>query len=362
MNRKEKMTVGILALCLLLGLAVASMALTGRTRALRFVNSMGAGLNLGNTLDATGLREYEPEADDLAFETSWGNPKIDAETFRTIKAAGFDTVRIPVTWEDHLDESYHISDVWMNRVQEVVDMALAEELYVILDVHHDKWLNLELEHESQIREELVSVWGQIAGRFQRYGEKLLFEGMNEPRLRDSEYEWTVGSAELQAMVNRLNAAFVETVRASGRLNKKRYLLICPYANRHETEALQALEIPKDGRLIVSVHMYTPHSFCQEEDGDREWDTGHTKERISTTLQEMDTLFVAQKIPVILTEFGSIDKDNTEARIALAKHYREESRRCGIVCIWWDASEYAILDRESKTWKFPEIVEVLTQDG
>lgn len=330
-----------------------------RTRAVRFVKHMGPGLNLGNTLDATGLREYEPDADDLEYETSWGNPRIDAETFRTMKEAGFKTVRIPVTWEDHLDEEYRIAEPWLNRVQEVTDMALDEDLYVILDLHHDAWLDLDLEREGEIRDELLAVWGQIAQRFQNYDERLLFEAMNEPRQRDGEYEWTPGTEELRAMVNRLNEAFVETVRASGGNNRKRYLLLAPYANRHEEEALRGMELPDDNHVIVSVHMYTPHSFCQEEDGDIEWNTGHTAERIAENFQIMNNLFVERNVPVMITEFASLDKDNTSERVEWAKCYMEAANRYGIPCIWWDCREFALLDRESKTWRFPEIVEVLT---
>ena len=184
MNGKQKIAVGIVAviiLCLFVGFALGGIFLKSKAGAIQFVRDMGAGINLGNTLDSTGLRDYKPDADDLEYETYWGNPKADAETFRIMKEAGFGTVRIPVTWEDHLDEGYRISDVWMDRVQEVVDMALEEGLYVILDLHHEEWLDLKIERETQIREEFVIVWEQIAERFQKYDERLLFESMNEPR-------------------------------------------------------------------------------------------------------------------------------------------------------------------------------------
>lgn len=358
---KKKIAVCFCGLTVLLGLAVAVFMFADRTRALRFVSQMGPGINLGNTLDATGLREYRPDADDLEYETYWGNPKADGETFLAMKKAGFGTVRIPVTWEDHLDASYQISEVWMDRVQEVVDMALAADLYVIIDLHHEEWLDLRTERAQEIRTEFAVVWGQIAARFRDYDETLLFEAMNEPRLRDSEVEWTSGTEELRAMVNELNAVFVETVRSSGGGNRKRYLLICPYAGNSETEAMQGLIIPDDGRLIVSVHMYTPYSFCQMEEGDTLWDTAGTRERVAQAFFEMNRLFVKQHVPVILTEFGCVDKGNTKERLTWTKYYMEQSRRYGIPCIWWDCGAYALLDRESKTWKFPEIVEVLTNE-
>ena len=358
---KKKIAAFSCGLIALLCLTGVGFMIAGRTQALRFVSRMGAGINLGNTLDSTGLREFSPEADDLEYETYWGNPKADRGTFLAIREAGFGTVRIPVTWEEHLDTSYHISDAWMNRVQDVVDMALSADVYVILDLHHEEWLDLKTERAQEIRTEFVVVWEQIAARFRDYDEKLLFESMNEPRLRDSEVEWTSGTQELRAMVNDLNAAFVDTVRASGGGNRKRYLLICPYANNTETEAMQGLIIPDDGRLIVSVHMYTPYSFCQKEDGDTQWDNAETRESIAQAFSQINSLFVKRHVPVILTEFGCVDKGNTEARLDWTKCYMEQSRRYGIPCIWWDCEAYALLDRESKTWKFPEIVEVLTNE-
>lgn len=358
---KRNIVWGLGGLAVILGFAGAAFLLAGRTRAIRFVSRMGAGINLGNTLDSTGLREYRPDAGDLEYETYWGNPEADAKTFFAMKEAGFRTVRIPVTWEDHLDESYHISDLWMYRVQEVVDMALTADLYVILDLHHEEWLDLKVEQSEEIEREFTAVWEQIAACFRDYDERLLFESMNEPRLRDSEVEWTSGTEEMRAMVNDLNAAFVQTVRASGGGNRTRYLLICPYASNYETEAMEGLVVPDDGRLIVSVHMYTPYSFCQKEDGDTEWDTAETRERIERAFSEMNELFVERRIPVILTEFGCVDKGNTQARMAWTNYYMEEARRYGIPCIWWDCGAYALLDRESKTWKFPEIAEVLTNE-
>lgn len=355
------MALGALSVGVLWGIVIVGIFFAGRTEAVRFVGNMGAGLNLGNTLDSTGLRVYRPDADDLEYETYWGNPRADAETFRAMKEAGFGTVRIPVTWEDHMDAEHQISGVWMNRVQEVVDMALEADLYVILDLHHEEWLNLETGREAEIREVFVTVWEQIAERFQAYDEKLLFESMNEPRLRDSEYEWNSGTEELRAMVNDLNEDFVRTVRSTGGGNKKRYLLVCPYASTNEMEAMQGLAVPHDRRVIVSIHMYTPYSFCQQEDGDVEWDSAGTRDRVAKAFAGMNSFFVEQNIPVILTEFGCVDKGNTRARVEWTNYYMEQSGRYGIPCIWWDCGAFGLLDREHKTWKFPEIVDVLIKD-
>lgn len=192
--KKSKVTVTAVVLSLfIIVLVIVWWLFIYETPQIRFVKNMGSGINIGNSLDSHGLREYHPEASDLDFETYWGNSEITEELFVMIKEAGFSTVRIPVTWQDHMDENGRVSEVWMDRVQEVVDMALAQELYVILNTHHEEWMNLETERADEIAEKFASLWMQIAERFAAYDEKLLFEGMNEPRLRDSEYEWNAGT-------------------------------------------------------------------------------------------------------------------------------------------------------------------------
>lgn len=323
-----------------------------------FAARMGAGLNLGNTLDATGLRQYRPDADELEYEVWWGNPRPDGETFEMIARAGFRTVRIPVTWEEHMDEEGRISERWMERVQEVVDMALSADLYVIINTHHEEWLDLQIEKEAEIQQRFAFVWEQIAGRFQEYDERLLFESMNEPRLRDSVYEWTSGTQQMREMVNRLSELFVKTVRGTGGRNAKRFLLICPYASTCEEEGMRGLTIPDDTRIIVSVHMYKPYSFCQKKGGDTDWDTPENREKTASAFSDMNEIFVKKGVPVILTEFGCVDKGNLEERLAWTGYYIEQAGKYHINCIWWDCGDYRLLDREKRIWEFPEIVKIL----
>ena len=327
---------------------------------LRFAARLGIGFNLGNALDATKLWETTPDAPELSYETYWGNPPIDSIQLAAIRAAGFSSVRIPVTWEDHIDENGVISQTWMERVAEVVDMALAEGLYVILDTHHEDWLNLDTAREEEINARYKTVWDQIALRFSDYDNHLVFEGMNEPRLRDSEHEWDAGTPELRAMVNHLNRTFVETVRETGGENRNRYLMISAYATGTETEALEDLEVP-EGNIIVSVHMYQPYSFCQDREGTAEWDTGNTEdaEKIEKTFAGLHTRFTDRGIPVVLTEFGCVDKGNDSTRAAWVTFYREQSD--SIPCFWWDnGSSYQLLERESGRWLHPEIFDALVQ--
>ncbi len=329
-------------------------------RHLRFVEKLGVGINIGNSLDSTNLAQYKENASVQEYEVSWGNPEINAKMFQTIHEAGFGTVRIPVTWEEHIDENYNISEEWMNRVQEVVDMALAQELYVILDTHHETWLDIQVEREEEIIEKFRKIWLQIATRFRFYNEKLLFEGMNEPRLRDSEYEWTVGTEKMQALINRLNSVFIDTVHSTGESNKDRYLLICPYANRYEYDALKALKVPK-GNVIISIHFYSPHDFCQKEDGTDKWvkTQKESVEKIQDIFFNINSLFIQKNVPVIITEFACRDKNNSESRLEWLQFYTETASANDVSYIWWDnGSSYRLLDREKCEWVYPELVEEL----
>ena len=361
MDWRKKLFLGItmFVLILILGLLCFSWKKNER---IRFVKEMGNGINLGNSLDATNLREYKPDAGELEYETFWNNPRIDKEQLEAIYDAGFRTVRIPVTWEGHMDENFKISEVWMSRVAEVVDMALSEGLYVILDVHDGDWSNLQIDRKEEIHESLEKVWSQIAEKFKNYDEHLLFEGMNEPRLRDSEYEWNEGTAELREFVNDLNQTFTDTVRKSGGNNKERYLLVCPYCNGAWKDTVADLDVP-DGNIIIAVHMYRPYNFCQNEEGTDEWDKSNLDDvsEAEESFALMNAAFIRKSVPVIFTEYGCIDKNNTKEREEWASFYMELSKKYEIPCIWWDnGSTYQLLDRETNEWVYPGIVDIISQ--
>lgn len=360
MKRRKIVMLAVTMLILLSVFGIGCHAV--QERKIRFAGNLANGINIGNTLDATGLREYKPDVEELSYETSWGNPRITGEQFAAIREAGFRSVRIPVTWEDHMAQDGTISDVWLDRVEKVVREALDEGLYVILDTHHETWLDLDVERQEEICERYRTVWTQIAGRFCDVDEHLLFEGMNEPRLRNSEHEWDEGTVKLRDMVNRLNTEFVEAVRATGGENEKRYLMICAYASGSMQEALEALAIP-DGNIIVSVHMYLPYSFCQDEEGTARWSATESDDtaEITEAFENMDRLFLKKGIQVIIAECGCRDKGNETDRAAWLSFFAGMAKEYGIPCIWWDnGSTYQLLERETGSWVYPELQQILTQ--
>ena len=188
--------------------------------------------------------------------------------------------------------------------------------------------------------------------------------MNEPRTIESEDEWRGGTKDEREVINRLNSAFVETVRSTEGKNGGRWLIITTYGSNDEKEALESFKIPKeDNKLIVAVHAYTPYSFAQDNHGVSEWsvDNKEDTESILELMGRLDKCFIQKNIPVLLTEFGSIDKDNLDDRVAWAQYYTEEAKKNKVGYIWWDnGDEYSLMDRENYSWKFPEIVEVLTR--
>lgn len=330
---------------------------------IRFMKALGNGINIGNDLDVTGVSDYRENPTVYDYETYWGNVPVSGELFAAIREAGFETVRIPVSWGEHLDADGAIAPEWLDRVQEVVDQALAEDLYVILDTHHEDWLVPTAYKEPAVTEELTRIWRQLAERFYDYDERLMFESMNEPRLVGTDQEWTEGTAEARAVINRLNAAFVETVRSSGGKNEDRWLLLPGYCTGNRAEVLEAIELPADKHLIVAVHAYLPYRFTGTEQGDglwREEDPEYTGEIVSLR-ENIERLFLDRRIPVVITEYGCKRKASEGERLAWASYYTEVFREIGVPCIWWDNGkyeEYGVLDRETAVVTEQSLVKIL----
>ena len=346
---------------------------------LEFTAQISAGWNLGNTLDATGV--------DLSSERSWGNPTTTPEMIQAVKDAGFNAVRIPTTWEKHMDENYNIDPEWMARVKEVVDYAYERDMYVILNMHHEEWYQPYAAEQEAIAARLAACWTQIAETFKGYDEHLIFEGMNEPRWKNTEWEWNGGNDEGRAVVNYLNSIFVDTVRATGGNNEHRFLMICSYAANCGESALAALEIPDDPRIIVSVHAYIPYGFALADSGSSKWvsDRAGCTSDIDTLAEVLDRLFISKGIAVIIGETGARIRymtvqsteetegtaepsvtyvKNDEYRADWAEYYFGTFSKIGVPCFWWDngaffsGETFGLLKRSSCEWDAPEVVEAI----
>ena len=321
------------------------------------------GWNLGNTFDATGGGAL------LSTEMSWGNPATKEEMFIKVKEAGFNTIRIPVSWGNHLgpEPDYTIHTVWLDRINEVVDFAIDNDMYVILNMHHEEWHFPSYDNLEKADTILRKAWAQIAERFKDYDEHLIFEGMNEPRMKGTPQEWTGGNAEAIDVINQLNQSFVETIRNSGGNSPYRHLMIPTYAASSDPKTWKDFIIPEDDKIIVSIHAYTPYNFALNKYGTAEWspqNTSDTKD-IDYLMENLYNSFISKGQPVILGEFGAMDKDNLEARVLWAKYYIQKATEKGIPCIWWDNGAFigdgelfGLLDRRKGEWQQPDIIEAL----
>ena len=322
------------------------------------VSEMKVGWNLGNTLDATGSR-------DLSSERSWGAPSITDEMIETVKAAGFNVIRIPTTWFNHMDEEQNIDPEWMARVKEIVDYAIDGETFVILNVHHEDWNHTFADNKDRAVETEIKVWTQIAETFKNYDEHLIFEGQNEPRMVGTDMEWSEGNQDAYDVINAVNAAFIETVRSSGGNNPKRHLMIPGYAAKYSDTALQNLVIPEnDDKIIVSVHAYTPYNFALNKSGGKKFSSekASATRDIDDMVRSLKENLVDKGIAVIIGETGAMDKDNLESRVDWAQYFTKSARSIGVPCVWWDnhaftsGETFGMLKLTTLEWQYPEVLE------
>lgn len=345
------------------GLAGAVSAGTGGTTqshnptGLEIVADMAPGLNLWNTLDAHG-----DWVTGLATETAWGQPVTNREMVAAMRARGFRTLRVPVTWYQHLGAApdYTIDPAWMDRVEEVLGYALDSGMYAIVNIHHDdydatkpgSWLSPTYGRQDAVADQLAKVWTQIATRLKDYDEHLLFETMNEPREVGSSQEWTGGSAENRAVVNALNLAAVNAIRATGGNNATRFIMTPPVGAH--TAALADLVIPNDDEnVIVAVHNYDPYFFTiapADGGGVTTWGTDAEVANLQATIKRYHDQFVVGGRAVVIGEWGAADKDNLDARL---KYYEVYAKACAdnqITPIAWIYD----FDRTTLEWKNPSL--------
>lgn len=345
------------------------------TESINFVKDMRLGWNLGNTLDA--IDDTGWVGSEMGIETCWnGGYKTSKEMIDTVKAAGFRTVRIPVSWHNHVDGNYNITKQWMDRVQEVVDYAIDDGMYVILNVHHDndeKYMYPDSKHYEQSKKYMTTVWTQIADRFKDYDNKLIFETMNEPRLVNHQYEWWINPSNSDCIdaiktINKLNQDILNTIRSSGGNNGTRYVAIPGYDCSVDGATNENFQLPTDkvqNRLIVAVHAYLPYGFALAEQSDSQsvdyfninTDTGEINQAIDKVYDK----YVSKGIPVYIGEYGARDKGgNVQPRIDCAAYFTAYASSRGITCCWWDDISFMLLDRSNCTWKQPEIVAAINK--
>lgn len=333
---------------------------------IELVKEMSVGWNLGNTFDSS-KENFTGDETVESWETAWGQPVTTKAMIDSVKAQGFNVLRLPVTWTGKFGEApdYTIREDWLARVKEVVDWAIEDDMFVILNMHHEEW-NMPTDENAAPAEEMTrKLWAQIAEYFKDYNEKLIFEGMNEPRLKGTPIEWTGGDAASRAVINQWNAAFVETVRASGGNNALRHLMIPPYAASSWDTPLSELVLPDDDKVIVSVHAYLPYSFALADKAQAtdQWsaDNANDTRDIDHLFELLNELFIKNGRAVIIGEFGTRNRMNTAPRAECARYYVGKATEVGIPCVWWDnnafvgnGENFGLFDRKTFEWRYPDI--------
>ena len=325
------------------------------------IDEMGFGWNLGNTFDAhSGKKQNEG----VESETSWGVDKTTEESIEALYTKGIRTIRIPVTWHNHLiDNSYTIDPEWMERVKTVVDWSLSKKLYVILNTHHDNAAFTEepmkygqgyypsrkdLEESTQF---LFNIWTQIAAAFNNgYDHHLIFEGLNEPRPMGTPCEWTYRKGdpiceESASILNEFNRIILKAIRESGGNNEKRFYMVTPLAAAYGAAVTSDFIIPGDSKynpdnskVMVSVHMYLPYNFAMNADMSFTKFEEAYKNEVVGDFKTLFENFVLKGHHVVIGEMGTTNKNNTEDRIEWAKMFVENSRKYQMSACLWD-NEY-----------------------
>ena len=335
----------------------------------QLVEDMTFGWNLGNTLDVCqadrdgdGKINEHVEAGEKVDETLWGNPRATKELFTSLKKNGVNAVRIPVTWRDHMDRKGNIDKEWMDRVQQVVDYAYSQGMYVIINVHHDgggdpnfgAWIIEESQKDyNTFLKKYKNVWKQIAERFKNYSDYLIFESMNEVGF-DTLYN--KNKADAYNLINKINQDFVDIIRATGGNNAKRHLLIAGYYTDIERTCDSLYKMPDDkaGRCILSVHYYTPWDFCTC-DIKHTWGTNSEVWQMETLIGKMKKNFVDKGIPVIIGEYAASGSDLSSCIFFIEK-LNKLCSDYGIATFIWDSGSQ--VNRKTYKWRTPQYLEAL----
>lgn len=306
-------------------------------RAIDLVNEISVGYNIGNSLDScppTGRNDGSYPTS--YYETYWGNPVITNEYVTAIKNAGFNTIRLPVTWFYNTYEENNklvIRTEWLERVAEVVDYCLSNDLYVILDSHHDgDILWADLNDITEVSGNATDLWTQIAEYFKDYDLRLIFESYNELNTKNTSWKYNPDSSRA---ANTLNQIFVDSVRATGGNNADRILLCGTFMNETNDDFLNSFVLPADtanDKLAISVHSYAV-SYNQD---------------INAHFEKLESFGEKQGAPILITEFGSTQSFvPIEYRSNHAGNYIACANKYGIKCFWWDnGKEFRLFDRQT----------------
>ena len=312
----------------------------------QMLTEMGAGITLGDSFSANGLGGDKSIEE---YETYFENPIVTKELIKAYADCGFSAVRIPVSWTDHIDEKGVVDELWLDRIEEVVNYVLDNGMYCIINSQNDQsWLTTNDSDFNNTKSRFSKMWTSIANRFKDYNDHLLFEGVSEILKADNDKSDPSETDIKNA--NSINQAFVNAVRATGKNNAKRHLIISTYGSFVSSAALDGFKLPNDtvkNKLIAKVNVYVPSSFCLDQSQKQVWGSQEDKAYLDNVFAVINWRFSELGIPCIIGEFGAVDKGNASARAAFAKYVVSTAYNYYMVCFWNDnGGDMKLLDRNN----------------
>ena len=371
-----------------------SIYFNGNIKSKQIIDELGFGWNLGNTFDAWNSSQNQG----LDSEISWGNPETTVSMIDAIVTKGFKAIRIPVTWHNHLiDDKYTIDPQWMRRVKTVVDWCISRGLYVILNTHHDNCDGKDeplkygegyyplLKDAVESEKFIYNVWVQIAMAFNNgYDHHLIFEGLNEPRMIGMKHEWWFDKndetcIESAKVLNEYHKIIHKAIRESGGNNVKRFILVTALSAGYDATINSPFEFPDDSKynednnkLLLSVHMYAPYDFAMNPDMTMNEFTAEYRAELYEKFTTIYKQYVAKGYHVVVGEMGTVNKNNTQARIAWGKYYVEGCRKFQFSAFIWDNGYYdntktcddifGHFQRKQLTWENGNFISALIESG
>lgn len=372
------------------------------TTSVQMARNMVIGWNLGNTLDATpdwtdNNGVFHSELKGIETEECWGMPKTREAMITAIKNAGFKTIRIPVSWHNHITETtnYTIDADWMARIKEIVDWAYSKNMCVIINIHHD---NLSISDinghigfaisddtaiQNQSKKYIEKVWTQIATTFASYDNRLVFEVLNEPRDIDGKFaeqksytnnsEWWSNQKSVMDIITSYEQVGINAIRSIAG-NENRFIMVPGYAASGSDSGMLALyTMPTDSatdRLLLSTHAYSPFDFAMKDMTDTVFGDDD-KGKLDEIFSYLKTNYTDKGIGVVMGEASATDKENLSDRIAWATYYFTKAKEAGIPVVLWDnmvtassenntdvGERHGYYDRKNNNWYFPTMIQAM----
>lgn len=352
---------------------------------IQFASAMCVGWNLGNTFDSAEFGNKNNKGNN--YETAWGMPKTTHAMINTVAAKGFKTIRIPVSWHNHITEgtNYTIDSGWLARVKQVVDWAREDKMFVIINIHHDNLtseqmsstygfsVNTDTDQQTASKNYIQKIWTQVANYFKDYDNHVIFELLNEPRDRDvtnDGFDEPSNLSTLNGIISQYNQTALNAIRATGGNNENRFVMAPYYAASPWKNA--GWSVPTDtasDKILISVHAYDPYHFAMSDMTDTDFLESVEGAELSNLFNKLNTDWVSSGRGVVMGEASCTDKNNLTDRLAWFNSYIPKAKAINCPVILWDnmqtastsndiGERHGYLNRNTRTWFFPTLVNAM----